>query len=122
MYRRSVLRGGGAAIAATLAGCNATGREPSSPEVGGSFGRVRLRPLQLLVEVSEWTMDWVRVEAPDGWADRMPVGGTGEGTFTREDEFSEGEYTIEGLASDKLDKSPYPIETHTVELTPESDD
>lgn len=122
MYRRSVLRGGGAVAIAALAGCSAIGGEPSEAEVGGSFGRVRLRPHQLLVEVTEWTMDWVRVEAPDGWTDRFPVGGTGEGTFTRKDEFPEGEYTIEGLASGDLDESPYPIETHTVELTPESAD
>jgi hypothetical protein len=88
--------------------------------VGGSFGTVRLRPHKLLVEVTERTMDWVRVEAPDGWSDRRPVGGTGEGAFTRKDEFPGGEYTIEGLSNGEIDESPYPIETHTVDLAPES--
>lgn len=53
-----------------------------------------MRPHQLLVELTEWTMDWVCVESPDGWTDQMPVGGTGEGTFTWKDESPKGEYTI----------------------------
>lgn len=119
MRRRDLLRSGGTAAIAALAGCGVISGNPSSEDLGGSFGRVRLRPHQLLVEVTEHTMDLVRVEAPDGWTDRMTVGGTGEGTFTREDEFPEGEYIIEGLSSGDIDESPYPIETHTMELTPE---
>lgn len=65
-------------------------------------------------------MDWVRVTAPDGWQDRMPVGGTG--TLSRKQPFTEGEYKIEALDSSNIDESAYAVETHTATLTPKSVD
>lgn len=67
-------------------------------------------------------MDWVRVTAPDGWQDRMPVGGTGTGTLSRKQPFTEGEYKIEALDSSNIDESAYAVETHTATLTPKSVD
>lgn len=104
----------------TLSGCvvaNEFDGDPSTQHVGESFGEIELRNNQILLEVNEVTFDWVRVIAPDGWRDKIPVAEPGTGRFSRPKKLPEGTYRVVGLASGKLGESPYPVETHNVTLS-----